>query len=434
VNDRFVTLLGALGALFIAGGLFFSGRHGYIKPVSRPTSHDRGDYGLAGASRWLQQSGIPVLALHTRYSELPELSPAGNGNLLIVHEPMVYPPRPRELHALRHWIQRGNDLLLMEALADSPEWTLTGRLPPAAGGALFADLGLSTTAPPKQQDLVCGNTVPMSDTTRAAGGVTLKPHPSDRDAMLLQGVREVRIKPEANAVRRLAIPGIAYSRDRNRIVFQWLCDTQHGRNALWQFRLGKGRVWIATYPQIFANRNLALADNAQLLANLIGISVTDDHGIGGAVIFDDMHQGDSTLYDPAAFFSDPRLHASLWLLLMLWMLYLLGYSNRFVLPLPQRLGITPTQFVESLGGFFARHLGAAAGADALLKELHAELARRHGRSASASTLWDALSGIPNLDPQLSIRLRDADARLRSGRDKDLRPLAQLIYQIREHLK
>jgi len=430
MKDRFVTLIGALTALFIAASLFLSRGAGRIEPPSRPTSRDTGDYGMAAAARWLRQSGIPVLALRRRYSELPELGSARSGNLLIASEPMRYPARRGELQTLKGWVQRGNDLLLLEASAEQPVWAQAdGFVPP--NGTLYEALDLERHELPKHADTVCGG----KDLPEPDGGSTaalLRPHPDDLGAALLAGVRELRVKPDPATWRLPQTSGIGY-RPQGRASFSWLCDTARGRSALWQFRLGRGRIWIATYPQLFANADIDTPGNARLLANLVGISATGDGSAAGAVIFDDMHQGDSELYDPAAFFGDPRFHASLWLLLALWLLYLLGYSNRFAPPAAPPTGVTPARFVESLGGFFARHLAAAEGGEALLRGLHVDLARRQGRAVSSATLWDCLADLPGLDPQLSSRLRDAAAQLRTRRSRDLRPLAGLIHQIRKQL-
>ncbi len=433
MNDRIVTLACAVGVLLLAAGLILPRGSGPLQPASRPTSYDTGAPGLAAAARWLQQSGVPVIALRDRYFELPKANAAATGNLLVVTEPSVYPPRPGEVQTLKDWIGRGNDILLLESLASRPAWTLASRTAPGESDLLGA-LGLARSAPPKDPDAVCQGTTPATDTGRLANApALLKPHPSDIHARAVRNVREVRIKPEADGTRPEKSPDITYSKGKDREVMDWLCDQQRGRSALRQFRLGEGRVWVSSYPQLFANGNLGIADNAQLLANLVEMSVTGEHGHLGAVIFDDMHQGDSSLYDPAAFFSDPRLHASLWLLVAIWLLYLLGYSNRFAKPLPPSPGITPSRFVESLGGFLARHLGSADGADRMLQDLHRELARRSGASASSATLMDLLSGLPGLDPALLQQLHTAEARVRTG-NGDLRPLARVIYSIRKQLK
>ena len=72
----------------------------------------------------------------------------------------------------------------------------------------------------------------------------------------------------------------------------------------WQVRIGDGIGWISGYAELFSNAALGGGDNARLLANIVAGSL----GLDGRVIFDDMHQGLTEVYDPKAFFGDARLH------------------------------------------------------------------------------------------------------------------------------
>ncbi len=86
-----------------------------------------------------------------------------------------------------------------------------------------------------------------------------------------------------------------------------------------------------------------------LLANIVRWSLRD----GGKVIIDDAHQGLVAFYDPEAFFGDSRLHATLWWLLGLWLLFVLA-SQRLR---PSQSSWNPvdiTGFVRATGGFMAR--------------------------------------------------------------------------------
>jgi len=426
VNDRLSTLFGALLALLIATGLLFSHAPMQADSQSRPTSRDTGDNGLAGAARWLAQSGIAVQSLHERYTELPTLSPTRSGNLLIVSEPMVHDLHSRERHTLETWLRRGNDVLLLEAFASRPEWARQ-----ASVGSMLQQFDIVSRLAGKKDaaDVICADQRPATDVARPGATAVLRPHPDDVDAPPVIGVREVRVLPEDGG----SLPGqwiLDYRTNSDHISFEWLCDTARGRAALWQFRVGRGRVWVSSYPQLFANRNLGVAGNARLLANIVGISVAT----GGAVIFDDMHQGDSALYDPAALFRDRRLHASLALLFTIWLLYLLGYSNRYMPPSRPMTGITPAQFVESVGTFLARELGAAASADALLQRLQRDL-RRHNRQApDNASVWELIASRHSVDPKLVTSLRKENMRLREYRNRDLRPFLRCLQQIRKQLQ
>ena len=84
-----------------------------------------------------------------------------------------------------------------------------------------------------------------------------------------------------------------------------------GEGALWTRPLGAGRIIVSGFGSIFTNRALGLADNAQLLANMIAANV----GARGSVLFDDVHQGLGAAYDPDKFYKDKRLYTTLGVLL-----------------------------------------------------------------------------------------------------------------------
>jgi hypothetical protein len=216
------------------------------------------------------------------------------------------------------------------------------------------------------------------------------------------------------------------------VAVAWLCNTNLRRPALWQFRLGEGRLWVTSYAELFSNAALAADDNGRLLSNIVELAV----GPGGGVIFDDMHQGRSSLYDPAAFFRDPRMHVSALLLLAIWLVYVLAYTNRFAPPPAPARGVTAFAFVTAVGGFYAGALDPREAARGLLRQFHADVRVRLHRGGNAPA-WDLLIGHPAIAPTLLGALRAEQSRIESsppGRSRDLRRLAMLIHQIRESLQ
>ncbi len=91
--------------------------------LSRPLTTETGADGLKGAWRWLEASSVPVLSLRERYTRLPLLPLPPRGNVLLVSLPARMPVQPTEQVVLRHWIERGNTLLILAALDDTPGWT-----------------------------------------------------------------------------------------------------------------------------------------------------------------------------------------------------------------------------------------------------------------------------------------------------------------------
>ena len=138
-----------------------------------------------------------------------------------------------------------------------------------------------------------------------------------------------------------------------------------------------------------------LADNARLLANIVGASV----GPRGAVLFDDLHQGLGAAYDPAKFYSDRRLYETIGILAALWLCWVLG-STRLQLPALRGPAPREAELVQATGGFLARVVTPAAGALGLFEHFFRQVRERVpvrgerrsaalGRSDGGSPLWGA---------------------------------------------
>jgi hypothetical protein len=361
MSERATTLGAALLALLLFASLMFGGQERSAPPPSRPRSQDTGPAGLLGAYRWLEAAGVPVLRLRQRYTDLDALVPAPTGNLLVIVEPMRLAVRPTERAALLQFLERGNQLLLLGSFAQRIGWGENG-----ASGELFETLGLRRywATEDRDEDRVIGPALAaaaqsggMCDSDAVTHGTIsgplrrLRPPPENALHPVLAGVTEVAVKaaPAGGSTYR----GVGHA-SSDRLSYPVLCDPQLRAPVLTALRAGNGRVWASDYSELFSNDDLARADNARLLGNLVRHAL----GARGAVIFDDMHQGDSVLYDPAAFLRDPRLRATLGFALALWLAWLLSASNRFASPRTLPARASGLSFVRSVGRFYARHLKA----------------------------------------------------------------------------
>ena len=81
-----------------------------------------------------------------------------------------------------------------------------------------------------------------------------------------------------------------------------LARTADGEGALFEQRVGEGRVLLSAGGSLFTNRALGNADNSLLFANIVGARMSRD----GVVLFDDLRQGLSASYDPARFYRRSR--------------------------------------------------------------------------------------------------------------------------------
>jgi hypothetical protein len=178
---------------------------------------------------------------------------------------------------------------------------------------------------------------------------------------------------------------------------------------------------------LLANRNIGEADNRYFVRNLLRYHLAPN----GVVIFDDMHQGLSSLYDAAALFNDSRFKATLWFVLGAWLVYVVGASNRLAPPRAERNEPRQREFLAAAGGFMARRLDRRETGLLLLEEWFAEVRRRRGEHASTAPPWAALEATPTLSGRTYRRLRDYYERLTAGEPVDLVGLHNTLKQARE---
>jgi len=202
----------------------------------------------------------------------------------------------------------------------------------------------------------------------------------------------------------------------------------NGDPAIWLRRQGRGQVITIAVASIFSNRLIGERDNGRLLSNLVAWSVSS----GGAVIFDDAHQGAVSYYDAKAFFGDPRLHRSLGWLVLLWFVFVLG-----VQPLRARYRewnpVDVTAFIAMSGEFFASALTPVAAGVRLFENFFNTIRRRLDLPADGSPVWEWLSAQAGVRLSDLAELRRLHDRIRAGRSVDLLRLQNLLSQLQGHL-
>ena len=422
MKERLVTLLGALAAVYLVFVLLVGPREPDTAPESMPTTADRGSLGLQGLQSWIESSGIRVRSLRSRYDRLPAIAGLPErGNLMILTLPQILPARQLEIDALRDWIERGNAVLVLDGSIEvlaQPQL----RLPQPPGMAVA--LGFNLEFADVQTDLAdnSGDVEPAKlergndGRPRPRGLIPRGRHP------VLKGVQEVRVR--TNLLRPLALE----SKEKFRTSLVLLEDPLTRSPAIWRVRIGEGTGWISGYADLFGNAALGAGDNARLLANIVAGSLDAE----GWVIFDDMHQGLTEVYDPSAFFGDARLHATLWFIVGFWLIYIVGRSNR-IAPLVRRPELPrAVDFVRAVGGLFARRLAGREVALGLLRHFFAEV---RGAGASADVIdWELLTRYPRVPRNRIDELKAMHAGLAKGRTPDLVRLNNLINSIRKHLQ
>jgi len=171
------------------------------------------------------------------------------------------------------------------------------------------------------------------------------------------------------------------------------------------------------------------ASRARLLANIVGASL----GPGGAVLFDDEHQGLTTAYDPAKFYRDPRLYATLGVLIAVWLVWVLG-GTRLRLPRGRAPAPREAELVRATGLFLARVLRPGAAARRMFELFFGRLraCARRGDGGPGPP-WDWLERHPRLARADVQQLKDWYAQAYSDGRVPLTRLHNLIVSTERRL-
>ncbi len=432
MRERLTTFACALGALVVFATLFLHGQALEQPRAAAPTTLERGDNGLRAALLWLQGEGIRTLSLRERFYALARRRdlPA-QGNLLIVTTPVVTAFSLNEANALDRWVRAGNTLLVLAALSDRPAW--------AAAGFVHGDLSLLTGL-----DFVLRERQPGSESSWPRAWSTTPARAGEQGALqgFLQLGKPLRSTLVANRAHAyLAGVGSAVALSdympqvwdvrlpRSGFVLSLAHQREMGQGVLWVRPVGSGSLIVSAFGSLFTNRALGLADNARLLANIVTATVASD----GAVLFDDEHQGLGVEYDPARFYRDPRLYATLGVVLAVWLTWVLG-STRLRLPRARASAPREADLVRTTGVFLARVLRPAAAARRMFEHFFRRLqARRRSGTQAGSPPWQWLEQHPRLSRADVQQLREWYADAYSDRRVPLTRLHNLIVRTERQL-
>lgn len=454
MNDRVVTLAGALGALSILVVLALNSGGGLPNPAGIPTSLDQQANGYSLAWAWLAQRDEEVYSLRDRYTTLTQKFPRG-GHLLITTLPQSRGAQLREATHLQDWLLEGNTVLVLASLFNDSGQQLAGdaraNLPRLTGLHLDLDghssdpedstedneaLDASETAPQPELSLNDAIDVLFADPVAPVLTSEFSTHP------LVAGVARVEGRASALPTSRAqstAGRGLHHKEAGGAILALLHLESEESAEPVqgaWLDVRGDANFIIVGLSSPFTNSTLQQADNAKFLANVVEWSLSRTSGRRGTVIFDDMHQGLSTLYDAEAFFSDSRLSITLWLLLGCWLLYVLGANNRLpgISP-PQPARPRPSDLVRVTGGFLASREIEQDSAQRLF--MHFFTATGHQSATPVTRSVDEqFAGLERAQrlPQATVgELKKIYTKLQSGKKIDLQKTHELMLSIRNQL-
>lgn len=402
MKDRFVTLACALGALALFILLFVGPGQGFGRRgnTPRPTTADARGNGYRAASAWLAASHLHTVSQRERFDALLAAGHlATQGNVLIVTLPGTDAYKFAETRALQHWVREGNTLLILAALADAPDWATV------LGGVSVGDLKVLSGLDFDKVD---------AGAHRAAA-VTLVPN---RPHAYFNAVREARAAaPRSEEQWTARLPNESF-------MLALAHEEGSARTVLWTRLLGSGRIVVCGLGSLFTDNALGLADNAQLLANIIGANL----GNQGTVVFDDYHQGLSTAYDPEKFYSDRRLYLTCAVLLALWFAWVLG-ATRLRVPSVRIAAPREADLVRANGVFLARVLPRAAAARRLFEDFFRRVTLHMPQSAAQGGAWAYLDASAHVSAAELAQLRRWHTQAFSGARVPLVRLYNLIRRI-----
>jgi hypothetical protein len=431
VRERLLTLLCALGALLLFATLFVRAEAPDAQRSGRPTTAERRGNGLMAAMTWLRGEGIRTLSVRERFDTFAKRRdlPA-TGNLMVVTLPVAIPFSVTELSALDGWVHAGNTLLVLAALSDRPDWGRSGIL---FHSDLQALTGLEVRA-------VRGAEHPAPEEAPA------DPQQGDPGAQLLRATRALA-RPQAGTLvpnrPHAYLRGVgsatawsdyppqswAVTIPPDGFVLAFAHQRENGAEVLWVRTLSAGTAIVSGFGSLFSNRALGLAQNARLLANIVGSTVTP----AGAVLFDDEHQGLTAAYDPAKFYRDPRLYATLAVAAALWLTWVLG-GTRLRLREARSRAPREAELVRATGGFLARVLRPPAAARRMFEHFFAHLRALTRRPRQdAEPPWEWLEQHPRLAPEDVRQLREWYAGAYSDQRVPLARLHNLIVRTERQL-
>jgi hypothetical protein len=430
MKERAFTLVCALGAFLLFVGMFLR-REGGLDPrndIPRPITSERRGNGYEAAMTWLEGEKFRVISLRERFDHLPDVNGlAATGNLLIVTLPAAASFNTEEFVPLDRWVRAGNTLLVVAALADMPDWAFS------AAGIAIGDLNLLTglefeTVRAREERL---------RRRRGANAGESEPQTVPAFRAFAEPERDVLVPNRPHAYFNDVSQVIALSDYSSQawavkvpyqgFVLSLARQKETGEGVFWTRPLGEGRIVVSGFGSIFTNRALGLGDNAQLLANIIGANV----GPGGAVLFDDVHQGVGAGYDPQKFYQDKWLYITVGILLALWLIWVAGSTRLRVrvarVTVPQEI-----ELVRAAGAFFARVLPRHAAARSLLENFFHRVNERAQRRDS-SPPWDLLERHPRVAPADVEQLKAWHAETLAARRVPLGRLYNLILRIDESI-
>lgn len=408
MRDRLITLGGAVLALALCIGLFYSPPQ---PDAQRPTSLDETPEGYAGLAEWLRANGVPTTSLQRKVDYLDTLLSAPSGHVLISVLPLSAGYDANETDFLETWLDRGNTHLILAGLNDTPGWSLSSR----------------------------DTLEQITELT----GLEFEAYRVDEEAAQYGAMFEptdIKIEPKPSHPLMVSIDQLAgrttHITNFHSPTSSWgyileLARMQDGNaGAIWQIAHNEGDIILIANASLLSNAMLDQADNAKFFSNLLQYHLKP----GGHVIFDDFHQGVSDLYDPQAFFSDARFWNSLGFVVFFWLVYILGSSARLEEVVQRAQRARQTDLTGALAGFMDRKLTPNEAARQMIDQWWQHIRRQMLLPEAQDQAWAQLAEMPLIDTSSLQAVRQIQDDLRRGKTIDLAELHNHLLHLKRNLE
>jgi len=420
IKERVLVLALAAGALGLFYILFFPKPRADSDEIVRPLSSESRPEGYLAVWRWLGEQHIHAVSLRYRYDRLPSLLSMPTGNLLLVTLPQWAPARAVELEKLEGWVERGNTLLIMAAIHDTPPWSLAAD--PLLKEKVERLTGLHLEIrPPGKADLKALLADRLDVVPRGE-------HPLLAGVRHITAVSKLPVPAGDSLANRSVVRNARLNGPDDSIPLELATRADSGEPALWLVRRGAGQIVLSSVSSPFSNGAVAVTDNARFLANIIAWCC----GPGATVVFDDAHQGATAYYDGRAFFADPRLHHTIGWILLLWLALVLG-------ALPLRAAQRSWQpldegaYVEASARYFAHVVPPHEAAQRLIESFLRRLGAGTHRDREPA-LWELFDQDSRVSDRQRRALHVLYEQACAGKRVDLVRLQNLLAQLRENFE
>ena len=400
MKARLGALALAVAALLLFYGLAFSDSSTRTEDT-RPLSNEPGAAGYSALRDWFAGAGVRWLSMRNDYGTLDALTKDHPpGNLLVVTLPGKQSLLDRDLVRLHQWVRRGNSLLVLAAVCDSPEWAPVGQ-----ARSLSADVSMLSGVDVSRPVPFGARFLATPAVSRWQPAVV---HP------LLRGVDGVEALSDRTSAPCQSVLPTA------RGVLSLLRAAEGRADGAWLLPRGDGWVLLMAQATPFANRALGRADNARFAGNILREMVAPS----GAVIFDDGLQGAPELYDLRRLLADPRFHMSLLALFAIWVAWIVG-GTRLRSPAPAHHPPGNAAMVLAEGRLLSRTVDPGEAARVLLASFVARLPEAAQEKPEA---W--LAARPGVAAEDIERLGRYRRRLAEGGGVPLDPFHDLLTRLR----